>query len=843
MRFVTVCVALIAFCSAGTVAHSAEVAYGFSTLAGRALTSGAVDGVGSNARFNRPFGVAVDTTGNVFVSDSTNHTVRKVTPDGTVTTLAGLAGTPGSADGTGTAARFAIVGGDPSYATGPFGIAIALTGDVLVADGDNHAIRRVTQAGVVTTMAGKAGIVGFSDGAAGSALFKVPVGLAVTRDGSSYVADTYNHVIRRISASGVVSTIAGSPGDWGTADGIGQAARFWHPTAIAADPAGNLYVADSTNIIRKLVPFAGNLDTWSVTTIAGTPFTVGSVDGTGAAARFGKQQPPPTPPSTTLVYLPSFSPPNFSPAFKDNDVYSLGELPGLAADAVGNVYVCDFSNHTIRKISPAGVVTTIGGSNNSGAADAIGATAQFRNPAGIAVDGAGNLYIADFFNHTIRKGSPAGAPVIQSQPSDQTVSVGTNVNLTVVATGSPTPTFQWTRNGIVVAGATSGTLTLTSIQANQGGTFSVTLSNALGVVSTRPFMVNVTAVPVITLQPAGQTLTVGETLRLSVTATGAPEPTYQWYRDGVPLSFGTSSTLIINNIQAGSGGDYTAVVTNSFGSVTSSIARVVVNSAHIINLSIRSALTAGEPLIVGFVVTGGAKPMLIRAIGPTLRDFGVSGAMVDPQLALYAGATIAMSNDNWGAGSSPALVAATARDVGAFALPASSLDAAIVATIDVPMTAQAFARNGAGGIVLVELYDAAPSSAARLLNVSARTRVGTGDNILIAGFVIAGPTSRAVLIRAIGPSLSVFGITAPLADPRLDVFAAGSTTARTSNDNWAGSATLITAFGQVGAFPLPSATSRDAALVTVLPPGAYSAQVSGVGNTTGEALLEIYELP
>jgi len=216
--------------------------------------------------------------------------------------------------------------------------------------------------------------------------------------------------------------------------------------------------------------------------------------------------------------------------------------------------------------------------------------------------------------------------------------------------------------------------------------------------------------------------------------------------------------------------------------------------------------------------------------------------MADPQLSLFNGQSLTASNDNWGAGAAAVQLAAAASQVGAFALPASSLDAAILANVDAALTAQASARNGAGGIVLVELYDAEPSSAARLINVSARARVGVGDNALFAGFVIGGTSSKNVLVRAIGPSLAQFGITG-LADPFLEIFAAGSTTARVTNDNWAGATALVNAFAAVGAFPLPLAASRDAALVTSLPPGAYSARVSGVGNTTGEALLEIYEAP
>jgi hypothetical protein len=249
-------------------------------------------------------------------------------------------------------------------------------------------------------------------------------------------------------------------------------------------------------------------------------------------------------------------------------------------------------------------------------------------------------------------------------------------------------------------------------------------------------------------------------------------------------------------------------------------------------------------LIVGFVATGGAKPLLVRAIGPTLRSFGVSGAMADPQLTLYSGAVINTTNDNWGSGLAVGQLALAAMQVGAFTLPADSLDAAVLATaVDNAMTVQTSAKNNVGGIVLVELYDTTPSAAARLVNVSARAKVGTGENALIAGFVVSGNAASTLLIRAVGPTLGAFGVNGVLSDPRLDLFANGATTPLASNDNWGGNVALAGAFRAVGAFALPASESKDAVLLAVLPPGAYTAQVSGVGGLTGEVLLEIYEVP
>jgi hypothetical protein len=317
------------------------------TLAGTAGLSGSAEGTGPAARFDCPGGVAVDGAGNVFVGDTLNRTIRKITPAGAVTTLAGTAGSSGSADGTGAAASF----------WRPGAVAVDGTGNVFVADYGNHTIRKITPAGVVTTLAGT--------GTGTAASFSPPFGVAVDGAGNVFVADTASNAIRKITPAGVVTTLAGT-GDWsGSADGTGAAANFWLPGAVAVDGAGNVFVADSgNNTIRKVTPSG------VVTTLAGMAGSSGSADGTGAAARFNHAR-------------------------------------GVAVDGAGNVFVADSSNNTIRKITPAGVVTTLAGvAGSSGSADGTGAAARFNYPWGMAVDGAGNVFVAD--NNTIRKVTPSG---------------------------------------------------------------------------------------------------------------------------------------------------------------------------------------------------------------------------------------------------------------------------------------------------------------------------------------------------------------------------------------------------------------------------------------------------
>ena len=261
-------------------------------------------------------------------------------------------------------------------------------------------------------------------------------------------------------------------------------------------------------------------------------------------------------------------------------------------------------------------------------------------------------------------------------------------------------------------------------------------------------------------------------------------------------------------------------------------------SARLVNLATRATVggAAGTP-ISGFVVAGsGSKPVVIRAVGPALAGFGVAGALADPRLALLAGSATVAENDNWASTDAGAMSA-----VGAFALPVSSRDAAIVRPLDpAGYTAPVTAPGGTSGVALLEVYDAAPTGSSYLVNASTRAFVGTGDNVLIPGFVISGPGSLRVLLRAVGPGLVPFGVTGTLADPTVTLYR--GTTALATNDNWAtgnNAAEISAAAAGFGAFALP-AGSRDAALLVTLPAGSYSAVVSGVGGTTGTALVEVY---
>lgn len=386
-----------------------------SKIAGTSFSPGTADGT-ATALFYSPSGMAFDSSNNVVLADTGNHTIRKVTVAGAVTTLAGLAGRSSSVDGQGTSARFEE----------PYSIATDGT-YVFLADHSDHSIRKISADGTVTTLAGKAGSYGSTDGTGASARFFVPSGIAVDSAGTVVVADTNNSVIRKISPAGVVTTLAGTAKSKGTSDGVGAAARFAAPAGVAVDRSGNVYVADSeASTVRKITPSG------VVTTLAGGAYANGFVNGSGTAARFNV-------PSDLALDSDG----NILVLDRNNHavrkVTPLGEVttlagsgtPGLAngkgtaaqfsfpsgltVDSLGNVVVADTDNQVLRKITPSGDVTTLAGSR-LGSADGTATAAQFYNPKDIAADAQGNFYVADKNNRTVRKLSPTAVP--NSAPAD-----------------------------------------------------------------------------------------------------------------------------------------------------------------------------------------------------------------------------------------------------------------------------------------------------------------------------------------------------------------------------------------------------------------------------------------
>lgn len=848
-----------------------------SVFIGQPGIAGSVDGTGRAARLNRPGGLYVTSSGVMYVSDTYNHTIRRVTPEGVVTTVAGLAGVSGAVNATGSAARFRY----------PRGIVAYTSGTVLVAD-QTHTIRQVSADGTVSTYAGRADVQGSRDGDRADARFYVPIGLAFLPDGVA-VADNANNSVRKITVpGGGVTTIAGSPGNFGRQDGVGTEARFNYPSGVAVHSSGDVYIADSRgNTIRRISPTG---EVVQVAGGAGDAYT----DGPAGAVSLNYPHGLAVAPDRT-VYFCEQQRHTIRVLRPDGSVSTLAGAEGIpgagdsagtnarfyfpsgiALDSDGNLYIADTYNHVIRRIAAGtNVVTTFAGAYIPGSTDGTGTNARFNFPRGIAVDAEGNILVADTSNHTIRKitrggevstlaglagseGSANGAGPVARFSLPFALAVGPQSTLYVTDYGSETirrivGNTVSTIGGVAeIQGFLDGPGTSSVFNSPSGialdgnGNLYVTESANNIVRRGEPL-----SRPSIATQPLALTVPAGSNATLSVGATGGGL-VYQWRFNGVPISGATRSTYTISNASAVLAGDYTVVVANSLGSVTSQAASLTIAAAtdagRIINLSILTTLpVAGDTFTMGFVVggggTSGTKPLVIRAAGPSLAPLGVSNTLDDPRFELFYGTTSVGGNDNWGGSST---LTTAMNGVGAFGYTGpTSRDAAAVENFESGNNSVKVSATGSGtGAVIAEIYDASPAetftaATPRLINVSVLKHLGSG---LTAGFALGGSAAKTVLIRAVGPTLASapFNVGGVVADPQLTLFSGPNPVG--SNDNWAGTAALTAAFAQVGAFALPP-TSRDAALVTTLQPGTYTVQVSGVGGTTGTALVEIYEVP
>ena len=533
------------------------------TLAGSPTNYGAANGTGANARFWDPQGIALDTATNLYVADSINNTIRMITSAGVVTTLAGTAGTFGSRDGAGAGARF----------WQPQGIAVNGVGNIYVADSGNGTIRQIASGAMVTTLAGSSSI-GSADGPGSSSRFFGPAGAALDNSGNSYVADTGNGTIRMVSSTGLVSTLAGSAGNFGSTDATGSSARFYGPQAIAMDSSAHLfYVTDTANhTIRKITP--GGV----VSTLAGSAGNSGLTDGTGGNARFN------APEGLALdtsgnVYVADTWNHTIRKVTSAGAVTTLAGLPGcygdldsaadgagtnnarfycpsgVAVDASGNVYVADTRNHTIRQVTPAGVVRTLAGlAGVWGNSDGTNGNARFYEPEGVSVDSSGNLYVLDSGNHTLRKVTPAG----------------TNW---VVSTIAGLPCLSGSADGV---GTNAQFFFPAGLGINNANSFAVA---DWGNNTIRSGAVSLTGIlpPVITNSPQDLTVDQGNDASFNVGASGTPPLVYQWLFNGGPIPNANSSAYTRPNAQPSDAGSYSAVVSNSAGSVTSSPAMLTVN--------------------------------------------------------------------------------------------------------------------------------------------------------------------------------------------------------------------------------------------------------------------------
>jgi hypothetical protein len=637
-----------------------------------------------------------------------------------------------------------------------------------------------------------------------------------------------------------------------------------------------------------------------------------------------------------------------------------------------------------------------------------------------------------------------GLPEITSQPRTQIALTGSSVTFAVTAIGGSNLSYQWRKNGAPIAGANSASYTLGAVAAADAGNFDVQISNGFGLINSSLAQLTVVTTatgPIITSQPAARSVVTGGSTTFSVGATGAPTPGYQWRRNGANIAGANGATYTLTNVQASDAANYDVVISNSAGNVTSSpagltvlgrsfagiylgsftsnlgdfaiyvrddntgvflgylpgssapvmslsiqvndlgqfsftqattgslpatsvggtlnangtlsgsivggvngtftgdrapfsggsqgvagfyqggsgtngaatyviasannVAFAVVRSGaasdggrgvvtdagavsvttsrsvislslttggilsgsssgavaatfnggseaqqlrqRLVNISSRARVGTGDAVaIAGFVISGeDSKPVLIRAVGPTIgaAPFSVPGALASPRVELFRGATSLAVNSGIGTGAGRAAIDAAGVQAAAFALGAAGTDAAILTTLAPGnYTAIVSSSTNTAGVALVEVYDlSAPVPGQKLLNIATRASAGTAENVLIAGFVVPPGSAKRVLIRGVGPGLTPFGVTGVLAQPALQLLSGSTVVAQNTNWSTSPDAAAITAgSAQVGAFGL---ANLDSALVVTLAPGNYTTQVTGVGGTTGVALIEVYELP
>ena len=1056
-----------------------------STLAGSAGASGSADGTGAEARFNGPSGVATDNVGNVYVADTYNHTVRVVSASGVVTTLAGSAGSGGSTDGQGNVARFSF----------PAGIAVDSSANIYVADTNNHTIRRVTLAGQVTTFAGAAGSSGTTNGSGNAARFSYPYGLAIGSGGVIYVADAFNHAIRRVSPTTEVTTIAGTAGSAGSTDANSTSARFNQPNGVAVDSSGNVYVADTFNhTIRKI---ATNGD---VTTLAGTAGLSGSTDGAGAAARFnqpfgltvdssgnlyiadtrnhvirrsGTTSAPgirtapqnrvvPVGGSTTFTVVATGVPaPTYQwqrqaagtvgflnltndifhsgvttatmtvsnvlasnsgdqyrvvlanginpAAFSEPVTLTIGELPVITSAASTSVRATETLSFPVTATgsptptfsltgaptwlslnpitgvlggtAPAGsegqYTVTISAHNGATVSQtftltvqaAVTAPAISSQPGSVAIDqgqtatfsvtasgtapllyqwrrdstaitGAtgstltiGNVQPGSAGSYNVVVTNAGGTavstpailsvntpPVLTLQPRAQVALAGSSVTFEVAATGSTGFSYQWRKNGTVIPGAVNPTLTLSSVTAADAGNYDVVVTNPMGTVTSSLAQLTVATAPtapVVTSRPASRAVLVGGSTTLTVAASGAPTPTYQWRKNGAAIANATGASLTLTNVQTGDAGDYDVVVSNSSGIVTTVPAasvRVITRSyagvyfgsfsggvgnfalyvrddntgvflgylpgstAPVVNYNVLVSDSGTFSFSQGAIATAsvandGEPPRaaalgIVSVSGAIATDGNLTGTMAGGANASLAGSRAADAGPaqnftglyHAGAGTGGGTVSTIAGANGqAFVLVqngaawdgglggvTSSGQVSMITTrssvLETITPGSGIVSGSATGVVSASLSGGSETTLARqrLVNISSRARVATGDSVAIAGFVISGEESKPVLIRAVGPTLTTFGVPGALASPRVELFR-GSTSLAVNSGIGTNRAAIDAAGAGAGAFAL-GAAGTDAAILTTLAPGNYTAVVSSSTNTAGVALVEVYDL-
>jgi len=606
------------------------------TVAGNGVQGYSGDsGAATNASLGWPSGVAVDALGNLFIADLNNQRIRKVDANGVISTVAGngFVGGPGGYRDGGAATD--------AYLYYPSGVAVDASGNLFIADQDNQRIRKVDADGIITTVAGS-GFSGFQGsfsgdgGAATIARLNDPAGVAVDASGSLFIADSGNNRIRKVDVNGIIATVAGNGSSGYSGDGgAATDASLNAPSSVVVDASANLFIADSGNNRIRKVDVNG-----IIATVAGTGSSGWSGD-SGAATNA-----------------------------------SLNDPSAVALDASGNLFLVDYGNNRIRKVDVNGIITTVAGNGSSGySGDGEAATnASLEVPSGVAVDASGNLFIADQHNQRIRKvdvngiittvaGNPrfsygyyGGLSWLGAYSGDGGAATNAGLNLpsgvAVDASGNLFIADSGNNRIREVPFGGHPTLTLSDVSAASGGEYQVIITSPYGSVTSAVATLTVLAAPpFIVRQPGNVAAAVGSTATLSVDALGAQPRSCSWYFNGANLvQTGTNSTLSLANVNLTQAGAYTVVVTNLFGSVTSAVATLSVGYPPIItgqpasqaaldgsNVTLKVAVAGTAPFTYQWQVNGVSFPRDLIATVAGGGSGGDGGAATKASLGRPAG--------------------------------------------------------------------------------------------------------------------------------------------------------------------------------------------------------------